>query len=59
MKSNGWSCNQLALYVGRQPRIIISSALNEVKNCSCSGVLFEFPSYAFDGIKPGMKIEYE
>jgi hypothetical protein len=49
----------LGLRESRQPRIIISAALIEVKNCSCSGVLFEFSSYNLDGIKPGVKIEYE
>jgi hypothetical protein len=55
MKSKGWSCNQFALYAGRQPRIIISAALYELKNRFCSGVLFEFSLYTLDGIKPGMK----
>lgn len=50
----------MALYAGRQRRIIIiiiiiSAALSELKNHFCSGVLFEFSLYAFDGIKPGMK----
>jgi hypothetical protein len=50
----------LALCAGRQRRIIIISAvLNELKNRFCSGVLFEFSLYALNGIKPGMKIEYE
>jgi hypothetical protein len=61
MKSNSWICSQLALYAGRQRRIIIiiSAALNELKNRFCSGVLFEISVYVLDRINPGMKIEYE
>ena len=53
----------MALYAGRQRRIIIiiiiSAALNELKNRFCSGVLFEISVYVLDRINPGMKIEYE